>query len=78
MDGSVSQRGVDVFEDAGPGVYEHQANTIEIHLGVIQLEHIVDEVVGASGTFHPCWSSADEDEGEQPVVVIAPRPLGFL
>src|SRR5215207_5496451 len=78
VDGGVSQRGVDVFEDAVPGVYEHQAHTVEIHLGVIRLEHIMDEVVGTSGTFHPRWSSANEDEGEQPIVVIAPRPLGFF
>src|SRR5215212_4659122 len=38
----------------------------------------MDEVVGAGSTFNPRWSSADEDESQEPIIVLAPRPLGFL
>jgi hypothetical protein len=44
VDGGVSQRGDDAFEDAGPGVYEHQAYTIEVHFGVIWLEHVMSVI----------------------------------
>src|SRR5918997_2004212 len=41
----VDQGRIEPFEDVVPGVYEHEADTAEVHVGVVFFEHIEDEVV---------------------------------
>src|SRR3712207_3800819 len=60
------------------GVYQYDAHLLEVYIRVIALQHIEDQIMGIGRSLYSGRTSADEDEGEQPAIVGASQPLGFL
>src|SRR5215212_1570866 len=76
--GGVYQRGIEAFENMISGVHQHDANTLEVYVGIVILEHIEDQIVRIGRGLDPGRTSADDDEGEQIVRRSVLEMLGFF
>src|SRR5215210_1359664 len=74
----VGQGGVYAFQDAVPGVHEHEAHAVEVNVRVVALEDVEDQVVRIGRRLDPRRSPADEDEGQEVVWRLRPEALGLL
>jgi hypothetical protein len=76
--GCVCQRGIDALEYMVTGIDQYDTHLSEVHVGVVTPQHVEDKIVCVSRSLYPCGASADEDESEQPAIVVAPQSLGLL
>src|SRR5215211_9189244 len=60
------------------GIDQYDTHLPEVHVRVIALQHVEDQIVGVGRSLYPRGTSADEDEGEQPTIVVASQSLGLL
>src|SRR5215216_7434310 len=74
----VGQGGVYTFEYAVTGVHEDHPHAIEVHVRVIALEDVEDQVVRVGGRLHPRRSPPDEDEGQETIGGLGPEAFGLL
>src|SRR3712207_6518174 len=66
------------MEDVIVGVNQYDARLPEVHVGVVALQHVEDEIVRVGRGFYPGGASADEDEGEQALRQFPAQSLGLL
>jgi hypothetical protein len=47
------------------GVNQYDMHLSEVHVGVVALQHVEDEIMRVGRSFYPGRTSADENEGEE-------------
>src|SRR3712207_1145226 len=66
------------MEDVIVGVNQYDARLPEVHVGVVALQHVEDQIVRVGRGFYPGGTSADEDEGEQALRKLPAQPFGLF
>src|ERR687893_2451347 len=60
------------------GIDYYDTHLSEVHIAVVAPQHVEDQIVCVGRSLYPRGASADEDEGEQPAIVVASQALDLL